>query len=974
MWVLPRGTKPYIALDKNATAYHLNGPSGQALLDSAKNGQNVQAIDTANNCQIFESKGFKMPEHTEPVDLLWRERSVGEYYLMVNHLPGYPMSDYKSCWRDIAIYNEARDQFNPITLRAALKHCNRFDGQGYLDQDGQPPPEDMFYYKDPQEHTTICRFFGDMMPDNLSKETRRAVAASLMNIIETKMPDFQKRYQAGLELIAELENGQITDDYLKYINNLVAKDENMLVPSTGMLKLPKPTPGVDILSNLGLTGSLFAGNTPTFVPVGYASFPGLQTLAMEENAAMGTYHTRAKDFVHVISTMYYTLSRSLFNSIFLDPNQRSPYFSVPDGRTTFFENLVSVPRPCVYVNRNAKANTTNVKVAPYFEIPDNLFFKADELDVSVEILDMNDVKDDEICSTFSKQTFGKFESMKKREKDATERLDKFLRAMELTAVQKKSFTSMIMRAFLSIIRSGGEKNDSETHMALAAKMFATLTSFTDRGKAVAYLSKIEPKNFFEEKNEAAKEAAAKVAVGANVVGATVVGATVVNQVNYVRTPLVASKRMIIQMMETESVRKVMLPSTFLNGMKPPEDTGSLGENEEGGVTDDLNPALLLIRSRMGAPGDGEYTLDATTPVTRDLAPIGAKRGREEEHDLGGPSKMRFGARYGFGAVSADEDREFERGYVGMNRNPGVIGSGVYRLFGKNFIEAFNETNRDGDDLMRVGEQAFLGTPIHRTSFERMIDNDIFFPMGFLVARPFITHLMGTAILTTSGAEVGETLVGHADFQLSDNVVQKMHYGNFTFYAKSIIYHPEKVLIVTDIISKRYIMGNDMQFFDENSIKSYMAGDTSGSNHKSILVMTIPADPRRAQGKEYSNPIDLTGSMMDEMQPLDDRGIKHYASADYYKTKYHLDNQNSNQARDYFGYFPRAQTLCFQGMQWNWSPAASSLSIPIQNTGHWGYRVYEGCAAVRSGAMKMLRECNYSMYGGSGAVPSMPLGY
>ena len=46
--------------------------------------------------------------------------------------------------------------------------------------------------------------------------------------------------------------------------------------------------------------------------------------------------------------------------------------------------------------------------------------------------------------------------------------------------------------------------------------------------------------------------------------------------------------------------------------------------------------------------------------------------------------------------------------------------------------------------------------------------------------PFIVHNMATAILTKKGAETGETLIGHADFQLGDDVARKMHYGHVRF--------------------------------------------------------------------------------------------------------------------------------------------------------------------------------------------------
>jgi hypothetical protein len=258
----------------------------------------------------------------------------------------------------------------------------------------------------------------------------------------------------------------------------------------------------------------------------------------------------------------------------------------------------------------------------------------------------------------------------------------------------------------------------------------------------------------------------------------------------------------------------------------------------------------------------------------------------------------------------------------------------------------------------------------------MIDNDIYFPIGFMAARPYITHLMGTAILTTAGSEVGETLVGHADFQLSDNVVQKMHYGNFTFYAKSVIYAPEKVLIVTDIISKRYISGNDMTIFDHESYAAFRKGSSIG---RSILIFAIPAD-RSNNGIEYANPIDISGSYANEYSNVaeaQEMKMSLFATSWWYSNRYNLSNtRNRLNSTDYFNYANRMNTMCFQGHQFNWNPSTMTYSFAIQNTGHWGPKVYEGVAQVRSGQMKLMRDVNYSMFGasGMGAMASVPLGY
>jgi hypothetical protein len=104
----------------------------------------------------------------------------------------------------------------------------------------------------------------------------------------------------------------------------------------------------------------------------------------------------------------------------------------------------------------------------------------------------------------------------------------------------------------------------------------------------------------------------------------------------------------------------------------------------------------------------------------------------------------------------------------------------------NFAERYDYVLADSDPITRAAKLAFLASPIYRGMLENMIEKDIVFPFGFLLYRPFITHNMATAILTKKGAETGETLIGHADFQLGDDVARKMHYGHYTMYLKSIV--------------------------------------------------------------------------------------------------------------------------------------------------------------------------------------------
>ena len=86
---------------------------------------------------------------------------------------------------------------------------------------------------------------------------------------------------------------------------------------------------------------------------------------------------------------------------------------------------------------------------------------------------------------------------------------------------------------------------------------------------------------------------------------------------------------------------------------------------------------------------------------------------------------------------------------------------------------------------------FLAIKIDKRVLDAIVAADVIFPFSFLLLRPYITHRMGTAILTKAGAVTGETLIGHADFQLGDNVAQKMHYGNFTMCVPSALHPPSR---------------------------------------------------------------------------------------------------------------------------------------------------------------------------------------
>ena len=61
------------------------------------------------------------------------------------------------------------------------------------------------------------------------------------------------------------------------------------------------------------------------------------------------------------------------------------------------------------------------------------------------------------------------------------------------------------------------------------------------------------------------------------------------------------------------------------------------------------------------------------------------------------------------------------------------------------------------------------------------------PVKFLLMRPWCTYEMSHAILGRFGSELGTTFHGHHDFQLTDDIIHKVHIGHYTFYSKSTLF-------------------------------------------------------------------------------------------------------------------------------------------------------------------------------------------
>merc|ERR1712159_913218 len=111
----------------------------------------------------------------------------------------------------------------------------------------------------------------------------------------------------------------------------------------------------------------------------------------------------------------------------------------------------------------------------------------------------------------------------------------------------------------------------------------------------------------------------------------------------------------------------------------------------------------------------------------------------------------------------------------------------------------------------------------------------------LLLRPFQTYNMASGILMKGGLETGFTAHGHHDFQLTDDVIHKVHIGHYTFYHKSIVKQPKNIILAEDIFAHSYVSGEGTGIFPSEgksgSFSSQLARDTFTHD---IIAVWVPA--------------------------------------------------------------------------------------------------------------------------------------
>ena len=935
-WVVDDGIKKYIAgVRRENFAYHLKGPAGPKLYDEQLGLGDPKSLDVAAGTLIFECKQFNIPEFEDPVNIMSRRRTIGEYAVSFPHVDFSACKQYSSAFRDVLVYDEDRDGWKKLSLMEGFKNCMRFDKHtGDLDFHEFDDGTDMFMHTDDAKVNHPMEYLGEMIQDNLSDQAVRdwtmSVVSGLENEVETSR-DIAVMKKLVETLEAAPTNDQATRLYFKYVQAAhtcgrgqgaaYSGGAKLFDLTTGMLCLPVSggqmldeaksgdeleTDDDDDENNFELMFSTLTSEAH-FIPYGYGSHAGIAELANPKyKTTYPKLHADAEQAMRGFNALVQRLEGICYDNLFMRSRSAPFFYKEKNIAAAVFANLVHERVPPVVVQ--GKVDSPGVpfshKDTEDFDRGENSLRKAFMTLMNPATRDTSVVSG--VGSTAAE--IKKDEERKIREYSllTTTAVERIMSAcMLLSPPFRRSLYSHLKYFVNDALKDTGSETLAEDRNSFWEGMFkfvCTELAEYDKYQLTKTLghSSGKPRNHHSSFCDF----------------------------------------------------KAFLLQAKTDGGATETSTGPETELADQSVITQLTCSQNLANFFAAQYVDGRFqSYDAIAASTDGLAEIGA-------------GEM-------FGEVVG---ASFNLNRFGLKRKQ--VGAGANYSFPVK--ETWNPIWVDGKldarisrckslyttVLHRAVSLALLGCPITYPALQHFIQCNVVFPFNIIYARPYMTYDMSTGVCMKSGNGTGETLVGHADFQLGDNVVQKLHYGNFTFHSKSVVYRQQNVYLAEDMFSTGYIGGDGTEFFaSDHDMDEYNCG--TKNRHKSIFAMLAPYSDI-----EYANPIDLTGKYSGDCQALNTDSKLHYATSPFYKKLWNWGgNGNAPSGRSRFETPDAAMnTVCFQGHQSMYNPSNSMMDVVIKNTGHWGDRVYPGCGKVRQGMSKMFDHVNYNnIYGGGGST-------
>lgn len=237
---------------------------------------------------------------------------------------------------------------------------------------------------------------------------------------------------------------------------------------------------------------------------------------------------------------------------------------------------------------------------------------------------------------------------------------------------------------------------------------------------------------------------------------------------------------------------------------------------------------------------------------------------------------------------------------------------------------------------------FLRMSITRNTMLAMAEADIYVPVNFAIFRPYMQYLVSSIVVMKAGAETGETLVGHQDFQMSCNNMDRTIYASYVYHGKAIVKNDRNISVNPNVFIQGYEKGNDTSYITWSDLSEIETEGGLKESTNSMLVYMLPVTDTINQ----HTLVDIRGYHPD-MDTESGGNAFFFDSKEYYSTLLNISATDVSTPNDSFIDFDemsfRCNTLCCLG-HYEYGRGFKSVNI---NTGHLGPNTYDGVGLSRT---------------------------
>lgn len=997
-WIMTPGAVAYLSLVRPEKRYYYSGQRtpGVELADSKR------PVGTIVGKAVYKTRTFNV-SHDMRYDIMTRKCCIGGYNMMVDRNPTADPKKYKSVHRNIRVYDDEKDDMVTITLKMALDNCYLFDSTGKLanpvskfsiPQSAGQMAADPWRMMKPNPGLVNIKYFGQMDPKHFSVESMIRLAMTAVNTVSNSYKEgysaMAEIYRKGLAEIKTIESEpgspQVAEFFQRVIDSArvggstIEANTNWYSgrarQSRRMTEIKRNKFGSHILPNVTGTGT--RGAASTNIPVGYANWPGLQTIAdhysregtnpanpsLTRKGYSAEMFENIRDWVRLISAMTTALNSLFPGSMFLDEARTSPWFKKASSECVLVENLCLHARVPIFFSRDVTggtgpASTKMIRLRTAF-----LTKAATAAPTGTAIRNSLEGVFQAVAGPV---TQAQFEANNKNFPLAIYPIGSVV-----THIQE-AITDCVLQGLMLLLEN--ISNVGEQRAMLQSFLDEIGLKYTNPGTRTK--SSFTPKVFIKWFTSYAKKIPDFKEVYADAIAKF---KTILKQAQLLKP----SEYTIEQDATLAGDQPGASGSYRMALTSSPALFQYIYTNGSGAFED---PSAKNLKMRPASLKNQDFAMDISeaksvvgilaTGKAKDL-PIHFKSlendaliGRKFEHvsavvgftsdgkiDTSALSSAATETAKVSSSIYGDLEEELMSGVsvIGskMSVDSGVVDARTTRMdvtvgetFKANFANVASKTRHS--PILRIISQVYLGTEVHKNVYEGFINNNILCPIGFVHTRP--NHTVGTdyGIAVLAGSATGNTFVGHRDWQTGDDVMQKRHVGVYNMRFAAVVTNRKNVWVVDNIFVRQYYGGFNTKPFTPST---YNGKSREISEKHSSFFFALGFETR-----ELPNPFDISGQWWQHIDSVVDKSnynVQHYETAARYNAFWGffaartrpgvVESMNPQQLAEYTPH----NTVVWRNLTHFYNPKSGLYDDVEENTGHFGHITGPGTHSMREG--------------------------